>query len=754
MFTIGRAATGFVKDYLAAPNARSGSPAPVSSPPPKATLPNSRIPVNDTDFPDSPVSETSDHSFVEADPRGLHASGARNGTNLGDDGSDISEHLRAPTSRPSTSAGLTESVTDDLDDLDSDDFPGARGSRPAPNAETRAKLETHSHYPPLLTTGLQHHRPQSFQSVERWRAFVKNDDISEWSVVRSSKKEIAELYRLQEEYEAKLQEKDATIEKERTTWEWVQKDLVERQKQEMDAMKQRLEAELSNLRNDLRKTQSLLDAGNDELQMARDILRQNGADDTVQSAAIDAGIQRLKSGYEIRLLAKDRAIDELKRTHQRERQESAEAQRAAEMKLKLKEETWQEEKQVLLTERDQQRKAFGYATQSNTNLIDKLREDMSKTEALLDTRNKELEKSQSQLKKIQQKWKELQDKNRREISEDADQWRQSSANSRGRASSSASSENPRPGQNLTRIPHTFSFSPILSGNVTYEDVKRLLESLNSEIFQFAAQFTDDIDELRSTRPNTELIEGERVDALKEMSNILGSNIVQYLNSEVEREDFDAVSQCALQAILLHWCKRIINMWAWSKEVSNALKEIYEGMHTTGNPDAARRWKAATRAQSRTKWEGEWNMVMERVSNSVLKFLVLITRGRPISADNKERKRQLAHQKISSILEIAFQINKATGEHITSADYEVFCPRPGDKFDIRNMVDDNEQPVIGKFQTDEPTRQEIVCTCHLGLRRVVRETSSSHAKQQVAVVSKARVLLASALTDWEDNLKRV
>jgi len=148
------------------------------------------------------------------------------------------------------------------------------------------------------------------------------------------------------------------------------------------------------------------------------------------------------------------------------------------------------------------------------------------------------------------------------------------------------------------------------------------------------------------------------------------------------------------------------------------------------------------------------MVMERVSNSVLKFLVLITRGRPISADNKERKRQLAHQKISSILEIAFQINKATGEHITSADYEVFCPRPGDKFDIRNMVDDNEQPVIGKFQTDEPTRQEIVCTCHLGLRRVVRETSSSHAKQQVAVVSKARVLLASALTDWEDNLKRV
>ncbi|THU90506.1 hypothetical protein K435DRAFT_257331 [Dendrothele bispora CBS 962.96] len=394
---------------------------------------------------------------------------------------------------------------------------------------------------------------------------------------------MAELNRLREDYEAKLKEKDETIEKERTTWDWVRKDLVERQRQEMDELKERLEAEIDVLRNDLQETQCSLNAGNEELQVARETLKQNGADEAANLVAIDAGIQRLKSGYEIRLLEKDKAIDELRKTHEKERQEWAQTLRDAEKQMELKEEGWQEEKQQLRTEHEHQREAFGYATQSNTNLIDKLRDDAFKTDALLDSRTKELEKTKSQLKKIQQKWKELQEKNRRTISSDTEQ----TPTSPQVKSFISGSDNPpklglpRVAQDLPLSTHTFPLSATLSGNMTYEDVKRLLDTLNSEIFQFAAQFTDDIDQLRRVPAemgqSTELIEGERVEALKEMASLLGNNIVEYLNSEPEREDCDAVSQCALQAILLHWCKRVVNMWAWNKEVNNALKDIYEGI---------------------------------------------------------------------------------------------------------------------------------------------------------------------------------
>jgi hypothetical protein len=165
----------------------------------------------------------------------------------------------------------------------------------------------------------------------------------------------------------------------------------------------------------------------------------------------------------------------------------------------------------------------------------------------------------------------------------------------------------------------------------------------------------------------------------------------------------------------------------------------------------------TRAQSRTKWEGEWSAIMERITASVMKFLIVVTRGRGISEEDEESKRQLTYQKLSSILEMAFQINKIIGEGITSADYEVLCPRPGETFDIRYMVDDNELPVVGKFQTDDEmerkkiARQKIVCTCQLGLRRVIGEPISSLAIQQ-AIICKVRVLLPSALTDWDASLK--
>ncbi|KAF5354400.1 hypothetical protein D9758_010744 [Tetrapyrgos nigripes] len=703
--------------------------------------------------------------------------------------------LRVQTSRPSVPDGyngLTESEsgsdTDGFDDVDEiPDQP--RGEK----ATTHVPSVVQLHYPPLLATSFPF-RGQPQRSLRHaHQSKVRDEDISEWSVVQNShsssalkkvvqeekEKVLADLQRLQEGYELKLREKDEAFSKEKATWEWIKKDLIEKQKDELEGLKTGLEQEIARVKDDLEKTRVLLDAGNEQLEMARRILRQNHngsgeGKEEANLAALDAGINRLKDGYEDRLREKERLIEEQRVAHEKQRLELTEALREVEKKIQAKEEEWKKEKEQMVVANEQRVRAYGYAAQSNATLIDKLREDAGKMEALLDSRMKELDKTQSQLKKIQQKWNVgLQDnRGRREVSGDSDKLPspvtvkvetkklfQSSGAQSCVGKGDTSTESPgikmdvkkliqfaKP--NSLHLPNNLKPAIPIVANSSIEDVKRLLETLNSDIFQFAAQFTDDIDQLRfkgQDKPGA--MESKRVEARKEVSAFLGSALVEYLSAEPAREDFDTIAQCALQSMLLQWFARVINMWAWNKEVNRELKEMYDGIQAAGSSDATRRWRMMTRLQTRRKWDGEWSTIMERIAASVMKFLFVVTGGREMRQEDEENKRQLTHQKLSSILGIAFQLNTDTGEGISSADYEVFCPRPGEVFDTRIMADDNELPVVGKFHTDNEmerkkiNQQKIVCTCQLGLRRVIRE--------QQAVVCKARVLLPSALTDWDD-----
>ncbi|KAK7472086.1 hypothetical protein VKT23_000205 [Stygiomarasmius scandens] len=270
------------------------------------------------------------------------------------------------------------------------------------------------------------------------------------------------------------------------------------------------------------------------------------------------------------------------------------------------------------------------------------------------------------------------------------------------------------------------------------DVVKSVNSLNDQVLQFSAQFMD-MAEIRDVETDIAVDEvGPQILEAKEcLRELFGDQVDELFNLPIDQLEY--ASQCALQAILLRWCTKVIHAWSLYPEVDNALKEIYGGIQRSISDPAlqtiATRWRALTRAQSRANWEAE-SQITECVTKDVMSLLVLVCGARPLSAKEQAQREKRTYDKISDILKLAFQISKVIGEGITSADYELVYPLPGELFDVDSMVDDNE--IEG--QSESPV--QIICTCQLGLLRI-----QPGAPSRYQILTKARVFLPSALSQF-------
>jgi hypothetical protein len=115
------------------------------------------------------------------------------------------------------------------------------------------------------------------------------------------------------------------------------------------------------------------------------------------------------------------------------------------------------------------------------------------------------------------------------------------------------------------------------------DVMRKVKDLNEEIAAFTAQigvFEEEMFE-EMTREEVGLRDGKGLDVT--ITEILGQDVTQYLFSMRGEEEAELAAQCALQALLLDTCVRLISRWTLETSIDAILKRMHARLLQTGKP---------------------------------------------------------------------------------------------------------------------------------------------------------------------------
>ena len=112
------------------------------------------------------------------------------------------------------------------------------------------------------------------------------------------------------------------------------------------------------------------------------------------------------------------------------------------------------------------------------------------------------------------------------------------------------------------------------------------------------------------------------------------------------------------------------------------------------------------------------------------------------------------EKVASIVRGALEVRKVIGEEMATTDFEVFCPRYGQRF-VADMMEDMDGP-SARDGTSESSKSNdvILCTTGLGLRRYGKKAIAGDSKEEweESVLLKAKVALPTLMEVFVSQLE--
>ncbi|KIJ92016.1 hypothetical protein K443DRAFT_114234 [Laccaria amethystina LaAM-08-1] len=267
------------------------------------------------------------------------------------------------------------------------------------------------------------------------------------------------------------------------------------------------------------------------------------------------------------------------------------------------------------------------------------------------------------------------------------------------------------------------------------DLIKMVESLNSEMFQGAAFMSEglEFDEVagRNVRLNAQTMERAKI--------LLGSVMFSQLLAKPPTVD-PLPLQLALQSIMIIRCIQIIQTLCPMeyRDHNDFLKKIYAGIQASEEQAVAGRWRAMTQAQLRPSRSYAPHIAEDLVN-------VLIVCGLSTSNSKYQIIIQDIKHRMSLLEKAALQLKIALKEGVTSVDIEPFYISTRAQFDPTNMDDAyGDSRMEARNRGDE---ERIMCTTDMGLRRVLTKRSvDGQVQSYYDVILKPKVVLASSLTD--------
>ncbi|KAI0804774.1 hypothetical protein BC629DRAFT_1591006 [Irpex lacteus] len=298
-----------------------------------------------------------------------------------------------------------------------------------------------------------------------------------------------------------------------------------------------------------------------------------------------------------------------------------------------------------------------------------------------------------------------------------------------------------------------------SDTASYADVKRMVEALNSQIFQMAAQVVDTFpfEEARSQVLSTQL--ARRRDFVGTFVGLELARVVAISSHSVD----PMLVQVIIQAYLVRRASDTINTWAIGipSAHNKMLHEINGRILSNETQAVSARWRTLTRryisssANDQRKHEAETCKSFVHDLFRILSISGIASLERPETVMAKVH--AVVDEKVTAIVNKALEIRRLVGEEITTTEFRVFCPQEGDSFLADYMADmDDSGP--GNRSAMAAHRQTVVlCTTELGLYRHGKRRSPNADEEvwETNVLLKAKVALPSLLEDCatEPNMGR-
>ena len=152
--------------------------------------------------------------------------------------------------------------------------------------------------------------------------------------------------------------------------------------------------------------------------------------------------------------------------------------------------------------------------------------------------------------------------------------------------------------------------------------------------------------------------------------------------------------------------------------------------------------------------------MVDISGGIVRNLsrILLISGATVCGNSQfEAVRDTVHatfgEKVGSIVKSALDIRKVVGEEMTTTEFEVFCPRYGQRFVADTMEDVDAPSARDETNVSSETNEVILCTTDLGLRRYGKKAAAGGGEEEweERVLLKAKVALPALMEDFVSEL---
>ncbi|PCH36677.1 hypothetical protein WOLCODRAFT_82678 [Wolfiporia cocos MD-104 SS10] len=270
-------------------------------------------------------------------------------------------------------------------------------------------------------------------------------------------------------------------------------------------------------------------------------------------------------------------------------------------------------------------------------------------------------------------------------------------------------------------------------SVSDAEVLALVEQLNSQIYQAAAQISDSTD----------------FNNIERIMPLVGEALVGLLGI-VRHQDDPICIQIALQASTVGFACRIIATWAFeSDDEQVSFSRVYTEMRHNESQGVSGRWRALTRLHTRALLHPGDDMkthLLERLTQHI--FDIFAVAGFQVEGSSEAScafLRDNHADRLKTLIESCLRLRQIIGEEVMSGDFETLTVAPGERFDKDHATDEFADP---KADDSSTTDHRVLCTTAMGLQRVVQTggTDSERALRPTILLKPAVALetLASEL----------
>ncbi|KAH9895580.1 hypothetical protein C8Q73DRAFT_644262, partial [Cubamyces lactineus] len=282
-------------------------------------------------------------------------------------------------------------------------------------------------------------------------------------------------------------------------------------------------------------------------------------------------------------------------------------------------------------------------------------------------------------------------------------------------------------------------------DISDSEVLTLVERLNCQIYQAAASIANSSN-MHQIPPAYSVLGEDALSYIQHTLTSLGvlpQNLLTALRGFNHSQD-KLVVQIALQATMVGHIKWFCHTWDYQlPEIPSQLEHIYASIRMKEPQSVAGKWRALTRMHAK-KLHFRVDEQQQQAYNLLTWCIVdvLLLCGVP-GTRNTVYDMIVArfHSSILDMVKLALQIERTTGELITSRDLLVALAMPGEAFDVARMDDEWSGPMA-------PSPQGMVmCSTQLGLsKRQILSPRGGVRSEEVFTLLKPKVTLCSILDD--------